>query len=265
MRHRRKLLALVVCCSLVPAATRDCGAAPAAKTEPEFKPQIELANPATRFWHRRDFEFEVPKAGFYEILARFKGMPRQVELTLDGKFLMHHLSRTSFDPSCPKKYPFFSENTARVARYLEAGKHALTAAGYQGTYPFGKKEVDDFFNGTRIGLNPIPATDAAATLSVFVRDRGDLVMRKGEKLAVVVEKATDAAESFTMELVRQRGDGKSVWSGKAELPAKQARAAAEIAYNCPEEGAFEYVVKDAKGEVVDGPWAFVVVDPTPLR
>ncbi len=31
-------------------------------------------------------------------------------------------------------------------------------------------------------------------------------------------------------------------------------------YPCPEEGAFEFVVKDAAGEVVEGPWAFVVTD-----
>ena len=31
-------------------------------------------------------------------------------------------------------------------------------------------------------------------------------------------------------------------------------------YPCPEEGAFTYVVKNDKEEVVEGPWAFIVTD-----
>ncbi|NLO72878.1 MAG: hypothetical protein GX100_02060, partial [candidate division WS1 bacterium] len=229
-----------------------------------FQPEFPLEAHQVRFFHRRDYEVTLPADGFYELAGHFPGVPRQIELTLDGEFLYHHLGRSHLDPAGPSDYGFDFLNRARVVRYLSRGRHTITVAGYQGNYPFEQKSVENFFQQSRWGVSRVPAGDPAASRSLYLPAREDLVFRRGEPLVVRVEQATQEAAEYQLEVVRQRGEGPAAVSARVQLPAGQARAVGELRYPCAEEGAFECVVRDAQGEVVAGPWAFVVVDPTPL-
>ena len=166
-----------------------------------FKPDLPLANPQARFWHRRDYEVEVPRDGFYEVAGHFDGVPSQIELTLDGKFLYHHLARTTFDPAGPSDYHFGFLNTARAVRHLAKGKHLITVAGYWGTYPFDQKQVDAIFK-IPFGLSAIPAKDPLRARAIYAKDREDLVFRKAEPLMIRIEQAAAEPQEYRMEVVR---------------------------------------------------------------
>ncbi len=229
-----------------------------------FAPQIPLSNPTSDFWHQRNFTFEIPDDGFYEIAAQFPAIPSQCVVSLDGTFLMQILRRTDIDPAGPSDYHVDARGAIRSVRYMAKGKHDVTVAGYDGTYPFDKKTVDNFFEKSRYGVTRMSEDAPDQARAVYVPGRADLVFRKGEPLTVRVEQPTKGAAAYSMEVVRQRGDGKIEWTGKVELAGGQKRTAGDISYSCADEGSFEYVVKDAAGKVVDGPWAFVVIDAAPL-
>jgi hypothetical protein len=229
-----------------------------------FTPDIPLTDPEIHFFHRRDYQVTLPQDGFYEIAGHFPYVPQQIEIQLDGHFLYHHLGRGDIDPAGPSDYHFGFLNEARAVRYLPAGQHTITISGYSGTYVFDLGAINNFFATSRFGVSLVPDNDPQGTLSIYAPGRDDLVFRRREPLVVRVEQATQEATSYTMQVVRQRGDGTVVWSGKTQLPAQTPHATGEISYPCNQEGAFEYTITDDAGRVVDGPWALMVVDPTPL-
>ena len=117
----------------------------------------------------------------------------------------------------------------------------------------------------RPGLALLRPNSPESTLTITPKDREDLVFRLHEPLVLRVEQATGEAQNYRVEVRRQREDGAAVWTAWAELPAKTTHAMTDVIYPCGHEGAFEYTVTDTSGVVVDGPWEFVVVDPTLLR
>lgn len=196
--------------------------------------------------------FEIPEDGFYRLLIRVGGgnlrwgCPSGTA-SLDGAPLFKL-------PAPGMKTGFFDE--IPLTRFLEAGRHTLEFEGATDkflTYP-----------ALRLGLFRVDGADDA-TLSITEAVPGETVFRKGEPFVWNFERATGPAlATYQVKVWRQRAsDKRPLWSGSATLPANRARAVGVISYPCPEEGAFEYQILDGQGNILEGPWEFVVVDPTP--
>lgn len=217
---------------------------------------IPLPNATMPFVGMRDYSFEVPEDGFYELSMHYKSppyIPRYCDAFLDGSFLYHYIGGA---------YRWGFMETRGTVKYLKKGKHTLRISSQ--TAHFESADMTEFIEGTTMGWNRVQTVNPDLTLSVIEKGRQDMVFKRGEKFVIQIEQATREAVDYTVEVRRQRGGDTVVWSGMAALPADKAHAAAEVTYPCADEGAFEYRVVDAEGQVVEGPWAFVVVDPTPL-
>ncbi len=217
---------------------------------------IPMVNPTMPYIGMRDYPFEVPKDGFYELSMHYRTPPYVTgycDAFLDGKFLYHYNSGAY-------KWGFMA--TRGTVKYLLKGSHTLRISSQ--TAHVEHSDLTGFIEDTVFGWNRLGPGAAELSLSVTEQDREDMVFKKGEALVLRLERMTTETVEYTVTVRRQRGDGATLWSAKAALPANLEHAAAELRYPCPAEGAFEYSVLDGEGQVVEGPWAFVVVDPTPL-
>ncbi|MDD5705187.1 MAG: hypothetical protein PHR35_04635 [Kiritimatiellae bacterium] len=224
-----------------------------------YKSWIPLVEPRRPLYNRHVFTVDVPKAGFYEYVS---GMTwaRSYQVWLDGLQAYYRPYRALPDTSDARRGPF---GEYRFVRYLTQGKHEFVVYTYHSPFPWNDETGKLLARySPRLGL--LGPDSPAARFTVTPKDREDLVFRKGEPLVLRFEQATDAETRYRIDVRRQRTDDPIVWSGFASLRAKAEHAVADVAYPCDQEGAFEYTVTDEGGSQVDGPWEFVVVDPTPL-
>lgn len=206
----------------------------------------------------REFVIEAPRDGCYEFIAHFGQLPGNTLLWLDGKQILYLQPRAGVDD-----YHLEFRNNARVARYLDKGRHVVRVHTNVGW--FWEDRNDYLLAVNRFGVSRVTSTDPEQTRSIAIKDRDDMAFRKGEPLVVRVEQATEGPVVYTGQVRKQRGDGKTLWAGQVALKGGEPRAAGEIAYPCDQgEGGFEMTVADGSGKTVAGPWAFVVVDTTPV-
>ncbi|MFZ2653671.1 MAG: hypothetical protein WAX69_02030 [Victivallales bacterium] len=222
---------------------------------------------------QRHFTVDLPEAGLYEIASHFSGIPRIFQVWLDGVQLLYvqgerygvkdpvysATDRTGAIDS--QRFDFL--HRARAVRPLSKGSHTLDVYAHYGPWIW-NDEMKEAMEGFKLGVTRMGKDDPCQSLSVYPKDREDMVFKRGESLKVGVEQATDAPQVYRMEVVEQRGDGKILWQNEVSLKGGSDWARDEFSYPCDREGAFEYSVRDSAGRVVDGPWAFAVVDPTPL-
>ncbi|MDD5706570.1 MAG: hypothetical protein PHR35_11640 [Kiritimatiellae bacterium] len=220
---------------------------------------IPLADAKRPLYNRHVFIVDVPKAGFYEYVSGII-WGRGYQVWVDGLQVYYRCGRSLQDPTDARRGPF---GEYRFVRYLTQGKHEFVVYAHHDPYPWNDETVKLLARfPPRLGL--LGPDSPAAPFTVTPKDREDLVFRKGEPLVLRFEQATDAEVRYRVDVRRQRTDDPIVWTGFASLRAKAEHAVAEVAYPCDAEGAFEYAVTDDGGNRVDGPWEFVVVDPTPL-
>ena len=238
---------------------------------PDFP--LTFAQGEERWSARRRFTVDLPEAGTYEIAAHLGGVPRLFTVSLDDQPVLYvqgdrvGIADPLYDLSAAagsndrQRLDFL--HRARTARPLAKGKHTVDVYGHYGPWIWGD-EMKDAMEQFSVGLTRLDSTDPLNSLAVYAKGRSDMVFRRGEPLSIGIEQATAAAQNYRVEIVEQRGDGEIVWQGEARLPAGKSWAKSEVVYPCDREGAFEYTVRDAAGRAVDGPWAFVVVDTTPV-
>ncbi|MFZ2656925.1 MAG: hypothetical protein WAX69_18470 [Victivallales bacterium] len=238
---------------------------------PDFPLNLEQGE-EFRYAQRR-FTVDLPESGLYEFAAHVGEMPRFFKVWLDGIPLLYFQGE-----SHGIKYPLYQATDrigatdsqrfdflyrARAVRPLLGGKHIIDI---HATYSYAcNDEMKEAMQRLRIGLSKVDKTDPDRSLSIYPKGRSDMVFKRGEPLTVCVAQATVEPTSYTMEIVEERGDGKVIWQKSLKLSGGKSQASDEFEYPCDKEGAFEYVVRDEAGRAVDGPWAFVVVDPTPLE
>ena len=231
--------------------------------ERAWQPEIPLNNVKPGIATQRELPFEIKEAGLYEIAAHMAGVPRIFQLWLDGDPIFYVQGQRAGQPEQRLDYL----GRARTVRYLTRGKHVAVVYGHYGPWVW-EDEMDSVLKNMSLGVSRVHGT-SPGSLAIRLEDksgksRSDMVFRKGEPFIVRLEQRTDAAEAISMEVREQRGNDQVVWSGLAKLAAGKSPAKAELRYPCDKQGAFEYVIKDGAGKTVDGPWAFVVVDATPI-
>ena len=238
---------------------------------PDFPLSFEQGS-EYRYAQRR-FTVELPESGLYEIASHFEGVPRIFQIWLDGRPLLYvqgdrygvkdplYSATDRSGATDSQRLDFF--HRARAVRPLSKGKHTLDVYAHYGPWIWGD-EMKEAMERFKVGVTRMGKADPEQSLAVYPKDREDMVLRRGEPLKIACEQATNAPQVYRMEVIEQRGDGKAVWQKDLRLEGGDDWSKNEFRYPCDREGAFEYAVRDSAGNVVDGPWAFAVVDPTPL-
>ena len=248
----------------VPASLLAHGVADASE-ELAWKPEIPLNRVVMSSFCQRLLPFEVPKDGLYEVAARMtENIPAKFELLLDGEHLLYIYAARYGAPA--QRFDYLGR--LRAVRFLKRGKHSATVLGHYSPEPY-LDSLDRLLKAVDIGISPAKDDDLIGSLGIRVvdkngQDRSDMVFRKGEPLIVSMVKNTGPAEQITVEVKEQRGDDQYLWSESAKFAESKKNAKAELRYPCDRQGAFEYVVKDGTGKILEGPWAFVVVDAAPI-
>ncbi|MDD5707784.1 MAG: hypothetical protein PHR35_17830 [Kiritimatiellae bacterium] len=224
-----------------------------------YEAWIPLVGSKRPLHNRRVFTVNVPKAGFYEYVSGMIG-GRGYQVWLDGLQVYYRPGRILQDPADQRRGAF---GEYRFVRYLTRGTHEFIVYAHADPWPW-NDETGAVLARHVPRLALLGPDSPADRLTITPKDREDLVFRKGEPLVLRFERAAEDVAHYWVHVRRQRGDGAVVWRHEVAMRAMDERAVADVAYSCDQEGAFEYTVTDDGGNRVDGPWEFVVVDPTPL-
>ncbi|MFZ2657771.1 MAG: hypothetical protein WAX69_22750 [Victivallales bacterium] len=232
-----------------------------------WRPDILLEKWRDEIFNQRTTSFEIKDEGLYEIAIGPIDPPRWFKAWFDDKPLFYLQGERRLDPGVKQGYALDFLHRAGALRHLKAGKHTLAIYRVDSPYPWVDK-MDELMPQMRIGISKIHSGD---TVDIGIHavdkngmDRDDMILAKDEPLTIKVEKMVGAGERFLLEVKEQRGSKTPVWTGEGKLAKEASHLSASISYPSNTEGAFEYTVKDASGKIIDGPWAFVVIDPTPM-
>ena len=222
-----------------------CGAA-AARPEKEFV----CAAGRSVFPSQRTWDFDVAEAGVYaiDISAPDDKTRPGVCATLDGVQIAFASAGGDFARKAD------ASHRLRRVRWLEKGTHRFDLYLNLGPYPWADEmELAMDARGVRATLTRLENGETGFWMEGVDPDCMARVM--GETLVVAgccagdFNAETQRRREFTMEV----SDGWSQTLAIGESPVR-------FEYPCPEEGVFEYVIKNAQGETVEGPWAFAVTD-----
>ena len=218
-----------------------------------YRNWVPLSHETTPIYNRRSFTVTLPTAGFWELTGPRRDQVPIWQVWCDGHPLYYRKARVNVPD---EKVGLFGECSA--VRYLPAGKHEITIFTHSGPWIW-DDNIDEVLKTTTLGFLLLGPDSPEPTLGVTVEGRADLVFRLGEPLTLRLEEMTGARFGYRVDVRRQRENDAVIWSARTVLPANE-HAVARVTYPCDKEGAFEYLVSDDHGKLVDGPWAFVVVD-----
>ncbi len=218
--------------------------------------EFRLEDARTIYPCYRTWEFKVEEPGLYavDVVPPSGRQPVRpgIRLWLDGVQIGFVRDATDYSAKVGDKGCF------RRIRHLKRGRHSLDLYLNLGTYEFAdsmekamgkvgiKFETKRLENG-EVGFwmpDDCMARVAGEPLVVF-----GCAAKNGSR------RGAETQRDFMME-VRPVGVDDIVWSQTLAIDTKPVR----FEYPCDKEGAFKYVVRDDKGEVVEGPWDFVVTD-----
>ena len=190
----------------------------------------------------RTWRFDIDEAGVYA-LDIVPGT-RPVTAFLDGAQIA--FTRAGND----NKGKIDKEGRIRRTRWLAPGSHIFDLHVTMGHVHNDKMEEamcgNEKVPGVRAGVSKL--REGEAGFWIEGRDPDCMARVAGEPL-VVAGCAVGNSRKFTMEV----SDG---WSQALAVGDKPVR----FEYPCDKEGAFTYQIKNESGEVVEGPWDFVVTD-----
>ena len=239
-----------------------------------FDREFSVVGARRRYAGFRYFTFDVPEDGCYEIRSIARDEPRVLKILLDDEMVLSWImsgdGRASWrarfgepDRTGRKdrpRYDFFG--SLKTVRFLKKGRHHFDVQARR-TPAVTTDDIETLpaVNLWRFGIRRLtgecPEDEFAFRLA---ESDGSTVFEKGETLKVeYVSAAKDYADDNTMSVRTIRGSNE-VWTATKRL----GRTGERFEYPCADEGGFEYLVRNSRGDVVDGPWAFAVADPTPL-
>ena len=244
-----------------------------ARPDVAYTKEFSLDEAKTRYWSCRTFAFDVPEDGYYRVsLQRTGATMRKYAMVLDDREIANMEFRMGVDASSlfygepdlsgdrrKLRADFFSR-VAKVRR-LEKGRHMLDICLQAGPWHNDRDVSAAFTNGTvRVGVDRLDGLNPASETGFWFENRDDLVYRRGERMVLKAGSAAADAGDYEFE-VSNTVTRAIVRRERRRL----GRTVTDFTYDCPDEGGFEFRVRDAQGRVVEGPWAFAVVDVTPVR
>lgn len=205
----------------------------------------------------RTWDFNVAVPGLYAIDILPGSGKRPVKAFLDGVQIV--FTRGSVDNDAKVD----SEGRIRRFRWLESGSHVFDLRIQGDSIPMidtmeASMRGNDKTPGVRAGASRLSGGEVGFWMEG--RDPDSMARVMGEPLVVAgcaggLNAEAQRRGEFSME-VRPAGKDSTVWSQALAVSETPVR----FEYPCPQEGSFTYVIKDDKGEVVEGPWDFVVTD-----
>ena len=235
-----------------------------------FEREFRAEEGVKRYFCYRTFPIDVPEDGWYEFGVREERASGNIRLCLDDlqvlavqpraiDFNDDYFGEPTFDGN-RRSFRFdFIPRMTRV-RKLTKGRHLLDVYVYPGPWQFDDGAVESrMTNGAlRVGYTRLTGRNPRSETGFWLEGRDDMVFEKGETLRLSAGSASPVAREHVFEVTNRYVGGAAFVQ---RLPVDT--TVKTFTYDCAQEGAFEYRVLDAQGRVVDGPWAFVVADPTP--
>ena len=252
--------------------------APAPDDPAAFDAKLDLAGGRHECWGFRTCDLDVPEDGLYELGLRTVAW-RAVSTTMhvDNREVLfrpnrrRHDLRRGFcgdgDQTANRRYIYKPDWFGRAAarRFLAKGRHTVEVR-VSPSQPWNDAMPKQASNAyVRVGWRRLPGVNPLSETAFWFADRDSMVFEKGEPLELQAQGAVAGCENeWTLE----------VWKGEfptnaatavpaARLTKRVGTARTTFAYPCAEEGVFEYVIRDRRGRIVEGPWSFIVIDSTP--
>lgn len=202
------------------------------------------------------YEVDVPESGFYCLRIRRTG-----EMAWDCQGMSVWLDgverRKFYDVDSTNATGGFFGDFA-LPLYWKAGKHRVEFKGV--TRKWAARAPRFWLEKTNLEY------DSDKTLVVSEKLPGESVFRMGQPIEWIAEAATlDGERKILIKVNRQRQEDRELWTGEIVLPGGKKYVRGSVPFPECLAGAFEYRIYDGTtGELLEGPWEFLVIDPTPL-
>ena len=238
---KRALLLAMAAVALCAAA--DALSADAINRVPPVAREFKYEDGRTIYPSYRTWDFEVDEPGLYvfDVVSPDAKTRPAVREWLDGTQIAFSFVGKDYAEKAD------AHGRLRRFRWLEPGIHTLDLYLNVGGYPW-DDEMEKAMNAKGVKVLLYRPADGEFGFWMEGTDPDCMARLMGEPL-VVAGCAANVSRKFTIEV----SDG---WSQTLAV----SNAPVRFEYPCYKEGAFEYVVRDDKGEVVEGPWDFVVTD-----
>ena len=235
--------------------------------EHEFAPK----DGACREFCYRSFAIDVPEDGYYELGVAQARYAANIRICLDGLQIVGLQPRALDTERCylgdeddagdrhGLRLGFVPRMTK--VRYLRSGRHCLDVLVYPGPWDYDDSSVPKLMESgqLRIGYSRLSGKNPRQETGFWFEGRDDMVYAKGEQFQLSFGSACHVPREHVFEVTNRTAGGAAF---VRKMPVDN--RVRTFAYPCAEEGAFEYRVLDSRGRVVDGPWAFVVADMSPV-
>ena len=224
-------------------AAADALSADAINRVPPVAREFKYEDGRTIYPSYRTWDFEVDEPGLYvfDVVSPDAKTRPAVREWLDGTQIAFSFVGKDYAEKAD------AHGRLRRFRWLEPGIHTLDLYLNVGGYPW-DDEMEKAMNAKGVKVLLYRPADGEFGFWMEGTDPDCMARLMGEPL-VVAGCAANVSRKFTIEV----SDG---WSQTLAV----SNAPVIFEYPCDKEGAFEYVVRDDKGEVVEGPWDFVVTD-----
>lgn len=238
-----------------------------------FDREFKYDEAIKRYYCYRSFPIDVEEDGYYRIGIHFRYCTfRSLRFVLDEQELFQHHERAGTDMNSrftgevdmsgnrkALKADFFTRQAD--VRLLKKGRHMVDLYMMQDPWP-GDNQVALLMTNdcVRCGYDILKGVNPESETGFWIEDRDDAVYEKGETFELRGGSAADAGYEYLFEV----SNTVSHAIVKRET-AKIGYKPHDFKFACETEGAYEYRVYNRRGEVVEGPWAFVVVDTAPVE
>ena len=252
--------------------------APAPADPAPFDTTLDLSGGRHVYFGYRTYDLDVPEDGYYEIgLRTVQREMASTTVSLDGREILFRPIRGGLDTArsflgnpdtsgrrrTVYKADWFGRAVSR--RWVAKGRHTVDVKVSATRTWFDDMPRQSSNRFMRVGWRRLPGVNPEGEAAFWFEDRDSMVFERGEPLELAAGCPVEGeARDWTMEVwageFPTNGVGAPVWRETRTVGGARTR----FSYPCDREGVFEYVLRNGRGEVTDGPWSFVVIDSTPL-
>lgn len=238
-----------------------------------FDRDLRFKDGFNRLSCHRSWKIAVEEDGLYEFVYHANTNPYDLQMRLDSVQIMnwHNTAKSRWlellrGGACKVERDRYTAPVDWYGRagtkfFLAKGEHVLDVMlNWRGGVGDVEKRMDRDGSMTRLGLVKLDGRNPKRETAFFPENRDTAVLDRGETLDVTAMASTDGAGEFTFEVLKTRGRD-VIHSQKLRL----GRSKGHFTFTPTEEAGYEYRVRNAAGEIVDGPWTFCMFDPTPVK
>ena len=269
----RKLPILMFTLACEPQVALEAAPGDAAKEAVDLGTEFRWDDGRLLHWEYRTFEWTAPESGVYAFILHGEEYPMFTRLWADG-LEIYESGKRGAPINCREAYwgdadkagnPRFANvdylGCQRIVRYLEKGRHEISLQASPHFYLFQQHAEAFWRTGFRFGVKRLEGLNPDRETSFEIEGRDCAVWRAGEEVCLRVQSAADETREYTLETcpgVIPVGEGvqRPFRSEKFVAGPKPVR----VRLHTGAEGAYVYQIRNARGDIVNGPWSYAVVD-----